>query len=1093
MGSAMKTMQAFFSQFEILAEDMPSSIDKLVPMLRQALDAYNAAIQNYGINSYPAQFWLTVFRMISVEIGETGPAEMLFRKLISVHADTATAQVSYLHDLADLFMELSNRDINNNDLFQQYQDITQQYRNLLSTFPELRFGALNQLDAEMKIETLLCQCILSQKGEVNPDTISAMGEHGQQLASMGAYEEAEKYFACAHSGARQMFGSDDSRTILWQTRLGFCAYSLGDTEEALVNLEEAFAHSSETISDRALVVNQLAQIYQDQGCESRTLKLYQDWCHDNPLSAAYTADEVMAHLRYAELLSYMGKNQYAIRIAESSARRMNYLFGRDDPDTLYARSMVADLYGDIGDHKRAIRRMKSICEKAPAEYKETADYLHTWIKLGFEYALNGNFSKGLQIIDTYSERFVQHPDTSDGDYLRVMNMKATVHGFLEDLDSALRIMQDIYIRSVQIHGENHINTLTYENNLAVTCSDLAATTQNPDKVSQLVRLARQYSWDVYKRSANARGYADLFTMLALSNKARLVERSGDLVNAQKMLQRVYDVHAAANPDSPDTLEAMHNLGRFFADNSQFAKAVTQLSQCVRKASHLLGEQHPDTLRYLKELAFAGYSLALTSMLNACSDSERSAGKASYQKSLSYFLDYLDAMCHRATEAFYIESLESRANYFRDVNEVLGELLRWCENATSLKLDFDAGTFFEHMVAFKNISFDIMLKKTNRMSERKKISLYQELLERISLGEENLAEELDALRRDIWSDNVLHDYFHAAKGLTILQVQKKLDNAIFLDVWELSEAYHVFAIDSNRIHYQTLCDVAEVGPNMIQPLIIPIQQIATGYERVYLCLHNRSMSYPVAALLSQTICVPVVCLNSVTSILNQPTPKYPQRVFFAAPEDPALRCEVQLIEQTNGKLSYERISFRLDDLLKTPISGILHVSTHGFYERNNSRTGVMDSYLYSSEGRLSANELMTVNMSNVDLVFLSACQSNVGKSFGAFGPYSVSRALQIAGASYTISTLWNVPMVSAIVFADHFYTLLAQGADIIGAFHGAMTCVREYTISQTRYLMERMAAIGAPQDLLREIYTMTVGREYPFQDQLHWAGYVLCQG
>ena len=337
----MKTMQAFFSQFEILAEDMPSSIDKLVPMLRQALDAYNAAIQNYGINSYPAQFWLTVFRMISVEIGETGPAEMLFRKLITVHADTATAQVSYLHDLADLFMELSNRDINNNDLFQQYQDITQQYRDLLSTFPELQLGALNQLDAEMKLEALLCQCILSQKGEVNPDTISAMGEHGQQLASMGAYEEAEKYFACAHSGARQMFGSDDSRTILWQTRLGFCAYSLGDTEEALVNLEEAFAHSSETISDRALVVNQLAQIYQDQGCESRILKLYHDWCHDNPLSAAYTADEVMAHLRYAELLSYMGKKQYAIRIAESSARRMNYLFGRDDPDTLWSLIFTA--------------------------------------------------------------------------------------------------------------------------------------------------------------------------------------------------------------------------------------------------------------------------------------------------------------------------------------------------------------------------------------------------------------------------------------------------------------------------------------------------------------------------------------------------------------------------------------------------------------------------------------------------------------------------------------------------------------------------------------------------------------------------------
>ena len=212
----------------------------------------------------------------------------------------------------------------------------------------------------------------------------------------------------------------------------------------------------------------------------------------------------------------------------------------------------------------------------------------------------------------------------------------------------------------------------------------------------------------------------------------------------------------------------------------------------------------------------------------------------YQDSLSHFLDYLEAMRHRATEAFYIDSMENRANYFRDVNEVLGELLRWCENATSLEIDFDAGTIFEHMAVFKNVSFDIMLQKKNRPSERKKLSLYQELLERVSLGEENLVEELDELRRDIWSDNVLHHYFHGAKRPSILQIQKKLDNAIFLDVWEMSDAYHVFAIDSNCIRYQTLCDMDVVGPNMIQPLIVPIQQIATGYELVYLCLHNHNM-------------------------------------------------------------------------------------------------------------------------------------------------------------------------------------------------------------------------------------------------------------
>ena len=119
----MKTMQAFFSQFETLVEDLPSSIDKLVSMLHQALDAYHAAIQDHGLDSYPAQFWLTVFRMISVETGETGPAEDLLRELIATHAELATAEVSYLHDLADLFFELYKRDINNDDLFQQYLNI----------------------------------------------------------------------------------------------------------------------------------------------------------------------------------------------------------------------------------------------------------------------------------------------------------------------------------------------------------------------------------------------------------------------------------------------------------------------------------------------------------------------------------------------------------------------------------------------------------------------------------------------------------------------------------------------------------------------------------------------------------------------------------------------------------------------------------------------------------------------------------------------------------------------------------------------------------------------------------------------------------
>lgn len=1089
----MKTIQAFFAQFEALTADFPPNLDKLVPMHQHAWDAYQDSVQNQGIESYMAQFWLTCYRMISVEIGETEQVENEIRTLIDTHANQTTAVVSYLHDLADIYFELCNRDLNNDSLFQKNLDITEQYRDLIKTFPEMKSVTMEPSEAELLLEALLCQCIHNHKGEANPDTISAMAFHGQRLVAEDIYDEAQDYFAYAHSGACQLYGPDDSRTIFFQTHLGHCAYVLGNTDEALTHLEQAFRLGAQTDSGRAFVVNQLGRIYTDQDLVHRALRLYQDWCQDSPLSAARTMDEVMVHLRYAELLSHLGKNHYAIRIAESSSRRMDHLFGREDPDALYVRSVVADLYGAAGDHNRAIKKLTFICENAPDEYREMADYLHTWIKLGYEYVLNGDYSKGLEIIDEYGEIFAQHPSTSDADQLRVMNMKAIAYGFLEDQDSEFRIMQDIYTRSIHIHGENHYNTLLYENNLAVTCSDLAVNTQDPVKAAQWEQLARQYSWDVYKRSASTKGPTDLFTMLALSNKARLVERSGDLDNAQRMLQRVYDVHSAEDPDSPETLEAMYNLGRLYAEKSQFDQAVTRLSQCASKLTHLLGKGHPDTLRCLKELAYAGYSFAFTRTLNADSESERAEGTALYRDSLSHFLDYLDAMRHRATEAFYIESLENRANFFRDVNELLGEVLRWCENAAIMEIDFDAETIFEHMSMFKNISFDIMLQKKNHTSARKRSSLYQELLERISLGEENLLVELEALRREIWTDIKLHDYFHGANGPIIPQIQKDLGSAICLDVWEQSDAYHVFAIDKTSTRYQTLCNMEEIDEHMTQPLIARLKRIAESYECVYLCLHNKSMSYPIAALLSEALCIPVVCLNSITCLLNQTSPKHSNHILFAAPEDSTLCCEVQLIEQSYKQLSSERITFSLKDLQETTMSGILHISTHGIYEKHNSKTGIMDSYLYSEEGKIHANDLMAIHMNDVELVFLSACQSDIGKPFGAFGPYSVSRAFQIAGARYTISTLWNVPIVSAIAFADQFYALLNQGSDIVSAFHRAQSLVREYDASKIGLLMKRLAVIGTSKEILREIFTMTAGKEYPLQDQIHWAGYVLYQG
>ncbi|MBI5915103.1 MAG: CHAT domain-containing protein [Bacteroidetes bacterium] len=177
----------------------------------------------------------------------------------------------------------------------------------------------------------------------------------------------------------------------------------------------------------------------------------------------------------------------------------------------------------------------------------------------------------------------------------------------------------------------------------------------------------------------------------------------------------------------------------------------------------------------------------------------------------------------------------------------------------------------------------------------------------------------------------------------------------------------------------------------------------------------------------------------------------------------------------------------------PSPRILHIATHGFFfpdpkDRNEGRGTRDDEPIFKisdhpmirsglilaggnhawqtgkpikpdmEDGILTAYEISQMNLSNTELVVLSACETGLGDIKGNEGVYGLQRAFKIAGAKYLIMSLWQVPDYQTQELMTTFYK---------------------------RWLEDKMTipdAFRSAQKEMREKY----------QDPYYWAGFVLVE-
>jgi CHAT domain-containing protein/tetratricopeptide (TPR) repeat protein len=142
------------------------------------------------------------------------------------------------------------------------------------------------------------------------------------------------------------------------------------------------------------------------------------------------------------------------------------------------------------------------------------------------------------------------------------------------------------------------------------------------------------------------------------------------------------------------------------------------------------------------------------------------------------------------------------------------------------------------------------------------------------------------------------------------------------------------------------------------------------------------------------------------------------------------------------------------------SGLILAGANYAWEHKRSMPDLED-------GILTAFEVTQMNLSNTELVVLSACETGLGDIKGSEGVYGLQRAFRIAGAKNVMMSLWEAPEKATQLLMDEFYkNWLQNNMSIREALQTAQASVRNFQDEHKVWL---------------------------YQNPYYWAGFVLVGG
>ena len=118
--------------------------------------------------------------------------------------------------------------------------------------------------------------------------------------------------------------------------------------------------------------------------------------------------------------------------------------------------------------------------------------------------------------------------------------------------------------------------------------------------------------------------------------------------------------------------------------------------------------------------------------------------------------------------------------------------------------------------------------------------------------------------------------------------------------------------------------------------------------------------------------------------------------------------------------------------------LIHIAAHGFYDADTPLfSGLALAGGDGNDGNLEVHEILSdVDLTGVNLVVLSACETALGKTSAGDEIVGLTRALLYAGTPGVISTLWEIGDDAALALMSDFYRRFISGDSAADALRHA---------------------------------------------------------
>jgi tetratricopeptide (TPR) repeat protein len=315
-------------------------------------------------------------------------------------------------------------------------------------------------------------------GPEHPDTAETLNNLAENYRSMGKYGEAEALFQQAVQITQMAFGEEHPRTATVLSNLGGVYEDIGDYKKAESLFQEVLRIQRKVLGeehpDTARTLNNLGDIYRVTGEYAKAESLFNQALQIMEKAFGLTHPVIAQSLNnLAGLYLAMGNYGQAEPLYKRALEIRQNVLGPEHSDTAQTLDGLATLYQRIGDYSKAVplfQRALLIRQKVlGAEHFDTAQSLNN---LALCYVATSDFKSAKPLYEEALKIVQKLFGTGHRETATSLNNLAGLYQALGEYDKAEPLYQEALQISDKVLGHDHPNTVGTVNNFAYLKLDI---------------------------------------------------------------------------------------------------------------------------------------------------------------------------------------------------------------------------------------------------------------------------------------------------------------------------------------------------------------------------------------------------------------------------------------------------------------------------------------------------------------------------------------------------------------------------------------------------------------------------------------------